>query len=157
DRPRQLIPRAAWLHNSCSVWRAIRVLGSGTIPQSMLYRFSLIALFCTNVYAQLFYFGVTGRTPLSDSTSSALVFDRFSGGGLSTLNVRRYTLGPTFEVALPLGLRFEADALYKRLDTTGHSFLGEGYGRINRESASPWEFPLLLKYPFGRGRYRPFV
>ncbi len=66
-------------------------------------------------------------------------------------------MGPTFEVALPFGLRFEADALYKRLDRTEHYLLGPAYGTIMREAANPWEFPLLLKYSRGRDRYRPFA
>src|SRR6266852_2834551 len=87
----------------------------------------LILLICLNADSQMFYFGVKGGTPLSPSTSSAFGRDR-SGSGLSTLNIRRYTVGPTFELALPFRLRFEADALYKRLDRTEHRFLGSSFG-----------------------------
>ena len=123
----------------------------------MIKRIILIVFLCSNAYPQLFSVGVEGGTPLSESTSSGMVGNRSIGGGLSTLNVRRYTVGPTFEVALPFGLRFEADALYKRLDRTEHYFLGPTYGTITREVANSWEFPLLLKYSLARGRYRPFA
>jgi hypothetical protein len=117
----------------------------------------LILLICSNADSQMFYFGVKGGTPLSPSTSSAFDGDR-SGSGLSALNIRRYTVGPTFEVALPFRLHFEADALYKRLDRTEHRFLGSSFGNINRNAADAWEFPLLLKYPLLRnGRLSPFV
>ena len=107
----------------------------------------LILLICSDAYSQLFYVGVKGGTPLSPSTSSAFVGDYHSGSGLSTLNIRRYTVGPTVEISLPFRLRFEADVLYKRLDRTEHRFLGPSFGNIYRNAANAWEFPLLLKYP----------
>jgi hypothetical protein len=116
----------------------------------------LVLFLCSNAYSQFLYVGIKGGTPLSTSTASAIVGSR-AGSGLSTLNIRRYTVGPTFEVALPFRLRFEADALCKRLDRTDHSFLGPSYGNISREAANAWEFPLLLKYPLVRGRYSPFA
>jgi hypothetical protein len=123
----------------------------------MINRILFFVFWCANAYSQLLSVGVEGGTPLSESTSSGMVGNRSIGGGLSTLNARRYTVGPTFEVALPLGLRFEAEALYKHLDRTEHYFLGPTYGTIMRVAANPWEFPLLLKYSPGRGRYRPFA
>ncbi len=93
---------------------------------------------------------------MSDSTSSGDVGNRTIGGGLSMLDIRRYTVGPTFEVALPFRLRLEGDALYKRLDVIEHYFLAPGIGMITRTTANPWEFPLLLKYSF-RQRFHPFV
>ncbi|HLK20062.1 MAG TPA: hypothetical protein VKT81_13975 [Bryobacteraceae bacterium] len=119
--------------------------------------FLLLTFFCPLAYSQLFSFGVKGGTPLSESTSSGMVNDHTLGGGLSTLNIRRYTIGPTFEIGLPFGLRFEADALYRRLDVTEHYFLGPDFGMIIRKNANPWEFPLLLKYSFRPRRFQPFV
>jgi hypothetical protein len=117
----------------------------------------LVLFFASNSYSQIFYVGVKGGTPFSASTSSAFVGSR-AGSGLSTLNIRRYSIGPTFEVALPFGLRFEADALYKRLYRTEHRFFSLSFGNITREAANAWEFPLLLKYPLLRGRrLSPFV
>jgi len=117
----------------------------------------LIVFFCPHAYPQLFSVGVKGGTPLSESTSSGMVWNHTLGGGLSTLDIRRYTVGPTFEVALPFGLRFEADALYKRLDVIEHYFLAPCCGMITRTTANPWEFPLLLKYSFRRRRFHPFA
>ena len=61
------------------------------------------------------------------------------------------------EVAIPFGFRFEADALYTRLDPTEHRFLSPSFGNINRLAANAWEFPLLLKYSWRHGRCRPFA
>jgi hypothetical protein len=119
----------------------------------------LVLCACSHAYPEFLdslYIGAKGGTPISSSVSSAVAGGR-GGSGLSTLNVRRYTVGPTFEVALPFGFRFEADALYKRLDRTDHRFLAPTFGTITRHSANTWEFPLLLKHPWRRGRLRPFA
>ena len=117
----------------------------------------LVLFFESNSYSQIFNVGVKGGTVFSDSTSSVFVGTR-AGSGLSTLSIRRYAIGPTFEVALPFGLRFEADALFKRLDRTEHRFFHPSFGNVTREAANAWEFPLLLKYPLlRRGRLLPFV
>ena len=106
--------------------------------------------------AQLFYVGIKGGTPFSSSGSSIMVGGR-TGFGLSTLNVRRYSVGPTFEVAIPFGFRLEADSLYRRLDTTEHRFFSPAFGAITRFAANSWDFPLLLKYQWGHHRLRPFA
>lgn len=81
---------------------------------------------------------------------------------------KRYTLGPTIELRLPLGFAFEADALYSRLsyDTfrfASSSFLFRGVGAFSDESTftsiklERWTFPILLKWRYGNRRIRPFV
>src|SRR5437867_4185872 len=116
-----------------------------------------VAVLCaSSAAAQVFSAGVKGGTPLSSSTVTGLVGGR-SGSGPSALNVRRYTIGPTFEVALPFKLRIEVDALYKRLDTTEHRFFNPQIGTISRLATNSWEFPMLLKRVWLRGPVRPFA
>lgn len=110
----------------------------------------------TDARAQLFCFGIKGGTPISSSKTSATYISRL-GTSLIRLNIRPYTIGPTFEIALPLDFRFEADALYKRLDRATYSFLSPNYGTITRVAAGTWEFPLLLKRAWDRARYHPFA
>ena len=105
---------------------------------------------------QRFSFGVKGGTPLSDTSRSAEIDDRFSGYGLWSLSTRRYTVGGTFEVRVPFGLYVEVDALYKRTDTTQSAFFSPFFGSITRLAANSWEFPMLLKHRWNR-RFRPFA
>ena len=111
--------------------------------------------------AQVFSAGVKGGTPLSDAgiTTPGTVGPLGASGtssGPSTLNVRRYTIGPTVEFALPFRLRFEADFLYKRLDQTSRSS-SRGVVTITRLVANSWEFPLAVKYVWQYGSVRPFA
>ena len=99
--------------------------------------------------AQRLYVGVTAGTPFSQSTSSAVVGTR-AGSGLSTLNVRRYTLGPTAEIRVWRQVSVEVNALYKRLDRTEHRFFNPSVGNITRLTANAWEFPFLLNTQFVR-------
>ncbi|MFL6448843.1 MAG: hypothetical protein ACJ746_14320 [Bryobacteraceae bacterium] len=68
--------------------------------------------------------------------------------------VRRYIVGPTAEVHLPLGLSVEVDALYRSLNYTGSSI---NLGSFSNDG-SDWQFPLLAKYQFREGVIvHPFV
>lgn len=108
---------------------------------------------------QSFLLGVKGGTPLSDASATTAVgsFRFLPSSGTSVLDVRRYTIGPAVEFALPLRLRVQADFLYKRLDRTENlSFVGLRR-TIRREKANSWEFPLALKYVWELGTAKPFV
>ncbi len=107
-------------------------------------------------HAQVFSAGVKGGTPISEAGITAMLRTR-GGSGPSTLNIRRYTIGPTVEVALPFRLRFQADFLYKRLDRTEHRLLGVSFGTITRRAANTWEFPMVLKYAWRYRGTRPFA
>lgn len=117
----------------------------------------IAVLFASSAAAQVFSFGVKGGTPISSSTAMGTVGGRNIGFGPSALNIRRYTIGPTFEVELPFQLRIEVDALYKRLDRTEHAFFNPAFGTITRLAANSWEFPMLLKRLWLRGPVRPFA
>jgi hypothetical protein len=73
--------------------------------------------------------------------------------------MKRYTVGPTVEVRLPFGFRFEADALYRRVRQD--TFAGPaptGNITVTGMRSNVWEVPLLLKRPFVRERkLAPFV
>ncbi len=85
----------------------------------------------------------------------------YSTGGV-TLAVpydRRYIIGPTAEIHLPLHLSFEVDALYRRngFDYTFRSFGGIVPGSTVRATIDDWQIPFLAKYEMGFGPLRPFV
>ncbi|MBI4478985.1 MAG: hypothetical protein HY651_03080 [Acidobacteria bacterium] len=107
--------------------------------------------------AQRFLFGVKGGTPISSSTLTGVAGSFRTGTGPSYLNIRRYTIGPTVELALPFHVRFQADFPYKRLDRTESRFLGMSFGSIEHVSANNWEFPIMLKYLWQRDTTKPFV
>jgi hypothetical protein len=105
--------------------------------------------------AQSLALGVKGGVPLSDAFKAA------SGGPVSYSTVtRRYTVGPTVEVGLPLiGLRVEADALYRRMgwdSSRAGTALLEPYVSTVRVGA--WDFDVLLKHRLPGGpAVRPYV
>lgn len=92
--------------------------------------FLLVFLLCLPLPAQLSY-GIIAGVPFSNLTTGAAVVDKSTA----------FTIGPTVQFGLPLGLRVEADALYR----------SAGY------SASQWRFPLLVQYRLGTPILKPFV
>jgi len=96
--------------------------------------------------------GVKGGVPLLDAfeqTTSLPFFQHY------TFNTKRYTVGPAVDVSLPLKLRFEADALYTRLD---YDSTVMGIDTLTRSAtrANSWQFPLLLKKEIPVERVQPF-
>lgn len=74
----------------------------------------------------------------------------------ATSESRRYVVGPTVEVRLPLRFAVGFDALYRR---QGYS-AGNGtplYTRFVREADNVWEFPLLARYRIPFRGIRPFA
>src|ERR1035441_6656200 len=92
--------------------------------------------------------GAIGGVPITDTTGT----DDQS---------RPYIVGGSVEVKLPAGFALEADALYRRVGTTG--YFGYADGTVSafstvRERGNAWEFPLLGKYYFRRtSAWQPFV
>ena len=92
--------------------------------------------------AQTFAFGAKGGVPFTDSLK---VLDR------ATYTSRKSPMifGPAAELRLPMGLGFEADLLYRRLQfTTGSGTTTTGHA---------WEVPLLAKYRAPGVLMRPFL
>jgi hypothetical protein len=137
-------------------------------------RSMVIALVCgCPLFGQLgpFSIGVKGGIPFSDTSGvrpdSGCTVVGCGFFDFSEEN-KRYTLGPTAELQLPLGFAFEADALYSRLSYNtfsggNSSFIFNGVQLFNDFSTftsiklERWTFPILLKWRYGNGRVRPFV
>jgi hypothetical protein len=104
----------------------------------------LLLLTCCTCFGQSLIVGVAGGgRPTDDVTSSA------------TPESRRYVIGPTIELGLPLGLAVEVDALYHRHGyLTG--FANPSGSGTESERANDWEFPVLLKYRLGTPLIKPF-
>lgn len=124
------------------------------IRPQRVFLFSFFLLFSVHpLTAQQFGFGVTGGVRTTDDIT-----------GNVTSESRRYTVGPTAELGLPLGFGLEVDALYRRFGyTTSAAFLGGFF--TDRERANSWEFPILVKHrlpgliahPFAEIGYAPRV
>lgn len=69
---------------------------------------------------------------------------------------RRYILGPTLEVHLPLRFSIEVDALYTKWNFSSASAVADSVTTATA-SVNSWEVPLMLKYRFSGGLLRPFV
>ena len=105
--------------------------------------------------AQPFGAGFKVGLPLNDA------FDIRGNTSLGNVKMKKYIVGPQFELRLPAGFAIELDALYTnfRIDTplnTATSLLGSSF------DADSWEFPLMLKKKFGgadavAASVRPFV
>jgi hypothetical protein len=90
-------------------------------------KFIFFFLFATPAFPQLISVGVKGGVPLTDP------WQVFGAGSLRpqmSYGVRRYVVGPTAEVHLPLHLSFEVDALYRR---TGFDSAGMFPDSLERE------------------------
>jgi hypothetical protein len=105
-------------------------------------------------FSQSVSFGVKGGVPLTDAFSTS------KGERVSYASVtRRYTVGPTAEIGLPLlGLRLEVDALYRRIGWNGSGIatpLFEAFQSTSRFGA--WNFDALLKRRIGVAGVHPYV
>lgn len=90
---------------------------------------------------QVFSVGVLGGAPFTGVVSSVNQND------ITILpKSTNFTIGPAFQVNLPLSLRFEVDALYRPFSfSTTTFFLLSGQSNYN-VSAADWSFPFLLAY-----------
>jgi hypothetical protein len=98
-------------------------------------------------------YGAKLGVPLNDPVQS----DPFT-----TSSPGRWTGGPFVEVHLPLRLSVEFSALYRSstenaarifpLGTTVNPYLFS-----SKDEVKTWDFPLLLKYRFTKGKFQPFI
>jgi hypothetical protein len=109
--------------------------------------------FAASACAETFSFGVLGGAPFTDVVNSVT-----QNNVSYVANSTNFTVGPTFQVNLPLSLRLEVDALYRP-----YSFLATPVAFPNSESvastgsASEWRFPVLLQYRFHTPIVKPFL
>ena len=73
-------------------------------------------------WAEILSIGVKGGVPLTDAFNTA------RSGSLSYFSeTKRYTVGPTVELHLPLRFSIELDALYTRLNYGSNNATEEGF------------------------------
>ncbi len=111
----------------------------------------LLIILSPAAWGQLFVFGFKAGVPVTDAFSTAS-----SPTKIYSSDTRRYTLGPSIELRLPLGLGAEANLLYKRLgyDLTTTTPTGELF---ETTTATAWELPLLAKLRLPMFVGDPFV
>jgi hypothetical protein len=103
--------------------------------------------------AQPISYGIKLGSPVNDPSESR---------PFSTSSVSRLTGGPFVELHLPLRLSVEFSALFRtsRQNESGPFQLGQAqnpYLVSSIDRVRTWDFPLLLKYRFTQGTFRPFV
>lgn len=113
--------------------------------------FLMTALGASLSLAQPLSIGVKGGVPLVDFVETLQ-----SPNAVSHSDMRRYLIGPTAEIRLPLGLSLEVDALYRNV---GYDYRLTGVDTVTqiRTHANSWQFPILVKWTFLPGAVRPFV
>lgn len=102
----------------------------------------LLLLIAPLASAEWFVIGLRAGAPLTE------IFETSPRFGLNT-STTAFTIGPTAELRLPLGLGVEVDALYKRSEVDDPSGA--------QRTANSWEFPLLAKYRLPGPGLRPYV
>jgi hypothetical protein len=107
----------------------------------------------------LFSFGVVGGAALTDAfpyhVGSAYM-------GLSSVvftSNRDYIIGLMTEARLPWpGLSVEVNALYRPMNLTTAGMLTDGsLNGVSPATVVTWQVPVLAKYRFGSGSWRPFI
>jgi hypothetical protein len=107
--------------------------------------------------AQSVRFGIKGGIPFTDYFETA---DDF------TSETRRYTVGPTMEIAVRNRLNIEIDVLYRRMNYTFTVRCGLpcftppaiiAEQSVTEVTGNSWDFPILAKFLGDGDRARPFV
>lgn len=116
-------------------------------------KWTLILAALTTLQAQSISYGVKLGAPVNDPAQS---------GPFSSSSSSRWTGGPFLELHLPRRLSVEFSPLFRtsqqnesrpfRLGEAQNSYLASSADKVKT-----WDFPLLLKYRFTEGTFRPFV
>src|SRR5579863_2854819 len=118
--------------------------------------FFLVALCALPAGAQsIFSIGVIGGAPFTDAVA-ATNQNNLSFVSKST----NFTIGPSFQVNLPLSLRLEVDALYRPYSFTATSTVSNPFATAIvpvHVSGNEWTFPILAQYRFKFPVVKPFV
>jgi hypothetical protein len=114
--------------------------------------FLLGALCAISASAQsIFSIGVIGGAPFTDVVSAT------NQNNLAFISKStNFTIGPAFQLNLPLSLRIEVDALYRPYSFT-QSTLIPNVSSVGNVSGSEWRFPILAQYRFKTPVVKPFV
>jgi hypothetical protein len=112
----------------------------------------LVGAFCAiPAFAQSISVGVIGGAPFTD------VVNATNQNNLAFIpKSTNFTVGPSFQVNLPLSFRIEADALYRPYSFSATSTVVSSIVPIN-VSGNQWTFPVLAQYRFTFPVVKPFV
>ncbi len=102
-----------------------------------------------------FAVGLATGAPFTDVVS-ATTQNNFSFISKST----NFTIGPSFQINLPLNLRIEADALYRPYSFLATSAVPAPFATSIKPfqvSGDEWRFPVLVQYRFSAPIVKPFV
>jgi hypothetical protein len=96
--------------------------------------------------AQAISVGIIAGAPLTNVETTTTI------SGISYLpKSPNFTVGPTFQLNLPLHFRVEFDALIRPADFKVSNL-------VANTNATEWRFPLLVQYRFGSGKLvQPFI
>jgi hypothetical protein len=117
---------------------------------------ALLALCVISASAQsIFSIGVIGGAPFTD------VVNATNQNNLAFISKStNFTVGPAFQINLPLSLRLEVDALYRPYSFTGTSTVPAPFAASIAPihvSGNQWSFPILAQYRFKTPVVKPFV
>jgi len=133
------------------------IISTGSVDQHLhpetAMKWILLVSIGAALQAQPISYGVKVGVPLNDLSNTRT---------LSTGSTSRWMGGPFIELHLPRRLSIEFSALARtsrehetlpvRVGDAQSSYLFTSVDRV-----TTWDFPLLLKYRFSEGRFRPFV
>lgn len=116
----------------------------------------LLGAFCgISLSAQTFSVGVIGGAPFTDVVSAV------NQNNLAFLpKSTNFTVGPSFQLNLPLSFRIEVDALYRPYSFSATPILppsGAAVAIPTNVSGSEWRFPVLAQYRFHLPFVSPFI
>lgn len=115
-------------------------------------RYLLLCLVALPAYSQFFSLGVKAGIPLTSAFSAG-----YNGYASASAYDRRYIVGGTAELHLPLRLSLEVDALYRRngFDLTASDRIGAVSN--TKTAINDWQIPVLGKYEMRSRAVRPFL
>lgn len=125
------------------------------VPSRAFYRL-LFVFSALTLSAQPVYVGVKGGVLLSSSSDTFRTTGR-QGQTDTGLELHRYSVGPSFEIALPARLRLETGLLYRSFDANEVTLLGDTFRTFTFLSDKRWEVPVALRREFSSGSVRPFA
>jgi hypothetical protein len=117
--------------------------------------FVLGALYAISANAAPISIGILGGAPFTDVVN-ATTQNNFAFVPKST----NFVVGPTFQLDLPLNLRFEADALYRPYSFSATCALPAPLATCvapNNVTANQWRFPFLAQYRIKLPVVQPFI
>jgi hypothetical protein len=104
-------------------------------------------------FGQTLSVGVLGGAPFTDVVHNGTVAPI-----TTVVNSSNFTIGPSLQVSLPLGLRVEFDALYRPYGFKLYNqLIAAALNPGTSVSGQQWSFPLLLQYRFSFPIARPFL